>query len=83
MDPLSISASVAGLITLADLVLARGFKFLKMIKNANQEVTMLITEITSLYGVLHSLQLVALRFESEAIDRKRNHHKLHMALRQY
>ena len=83
MDPLSISASVAGLITLADLVLARGFKFLKMIKNANQEVTMLITEITSLYGVLHSLQLVALRFEGEVIDRKRNHHKLHMALRQY
>jgi hypothetical protein len=70
MDPISISASIAGLITLADIVLVRGFKFVKMFKNANQEITMLIAEITSLYGVLHSLQLVACRFEGEVVNGK-------------
>ena len=68
MDPLSISASVAGLITLAELVLNLGFKLRKRFKNASQEVTMLIAEITGLYGVLHSLHLVALRFEGECPD---------------
>jgi Fungal N-terminal domain of STAND proteins len=68
MDPLSISASVAGLITLAELVLGRGFKLAKAFRNADQEVTKLIAEVTSLYGVLQSLRLVALRFEGEVVD---------------
>ncbi len=72
MDPLSISTGVAGLITLAELVLGRGFKLAKTLKNADQEVTKLIAEVTSLYGVLHSLRLVALRFEGEIVDSKQS-----------
>ena len=41
---------------------------MKLAKNANQEITKLVAEITSLYGVLNSLQLVARRFEGDGID---------------
>ena len=65
MDPLSVSASVAGLITLAELIVSRGYEFLKGVKYAKVEITQLLVEITALFGVLQSLRLVALRFEGQ------------------
>ena len=66
MDPLSISASVAGLITLTELIVSRGYEFLKGVKNAKTEINQLLVEITALFGVLQSLRLVALRFEGQS-----------------
>lgn len=63
MDPLSVSASVAGLITLTELIVSRGYEFVKGVKNAKAEIGQLLAEITALFGVLQSLRLVALRFE--------------------
>ena len=68
MDPLSISASVAGLITLTELIVSRGYEFLKGVKNAKDEISQLLVEITALFGVLQSLRLVALRFEGQHFD---------------
>jgi hypothetical protein len=70
MDPLSVAASVAGLITIAETVVNRGFKLGKIAKNAEREIARLIAEVTNLFGVLHSLHLVVLRFEDEAVDGK-------------
>ena len=65
MDPLSVAASVASLVTLAELIVSRGWEFLKGVKDAKTEVTQLVVEITALFEVLHCLRLVALRFEGE------------------
>ncbi|OTA98912.1 hypothetical protein M426DRAFT_39653, partial [Hypoxylon sp. CI-4A] len=55
MDPLSISASVAGLITLADLLFIRLRKYIKSAKNATKEIEDLTNEINILCGALNSL----------------------------
>ena len=64
-DPLSVSASIAGLITLTELIISRGYEFVKRVKNAKAEISQLLAEITALYGVLQSLGLVAVRFQGD------------------
>ncbi|TVY14283.1 Vegetative incompatibility protein HET-E-1 [Lachnellula arida] len=54
-EVLSVAASVAGLISLADIVVGRGYKFLKAIKNAEKTVKSLVHKVNVLSGVLHSL----------------------------
>ncbi|KAL0253403.1 hypothetical protein SLS55_010382 [Diplodia seriata] len=56
-DPLSVAASIAGLVALADIVFVRAFKYAKEAKGANQEISALANELQSLSGVLHSLHL--------------------------
>ncbi|KAL1631207.1 hypothetical protein SLS56_004454 [Neofusicoccum ribis] len=56
-DPLSISASIAGLVTLADVVFIRTFKYVQSVKGAEKEISSLANELQSLSGVLHSLHL--------------------------
>lgn len=67
-DPLSISASIAGLISIADIVTRRSFKYVKGVKNAKKEVEKLIAEVMHLFGVLNQLKLVACRFEDEQFE---------------
>ena len=74
-DPLSVSASISGLVTLADIVFHRTYKYVKAVKKAPQEISALSAEINSLYGVLRSLQLVARQLEDETFDTStRIHH---------
>lgn len=54
-EPLSIAASVAGLITLTELIASQGYVFVKRVKNAKAETTKLLAEVTGLFGVLKSL----------------------------
>ena len=68
MDPLSISASIAGLITLTELIVSHGYEVLKGIKHAKAEINELLAEITALFGVLQSLRLVADRFQGHAYE---------------
>lgn len=68
MDPLSVSASIVSLIGAADVVVRRLYQYIKSAKEASKEITTLSMEITNLYGVLSSLQLVASRFESEVSE---------------
>ena len=74
-EPLSVSASISGLITLADIVFRRTYKYVKAVKNAPKEISALSTEIGSLYGILSTLQLVSRQLEGETFDTStRIHH---------
>lgn len=64
MDPLSVSASIAGLLNTADVVVRRLYKYIKAVRAAEKEISTLPMEIINLYGILSSLQLVASRFKN-------------------
>ncbi|OTA68784.1 ankyrin [Hypoxylon sp. EC38] len=76
MDPLSISASIAGLVTLADVVFLRLMKYVRSAKNAVKEIEELAREINVLGGALNSLSRLARSFDDEPADNKkfRMHH---------
>jgi hypothetical protein len=67
-DPLSVAASVAGLITIIELVIHNGYQYIKDVKGVKSQIATLIVEITNLFDVLHSLHLVAYRFEGKEFD---------------
>jgi cob(I)alamin adenosyltransferase len=54
-DGLSVAASVAGLVQIADVVVRRGYRYIREVKNAEKSVEQLIDEVNKLSGVLHSL----------------------------
>lgn len=65
-DPLSVTASIAGLVTIADLVFSRVFKYVHAVKGASREIGELLSEVGALYGVLNNLRLVSGQLEDEA-----------------
>ena len=67
-DPLSVSASIAGLITITDAVFRQTFKYVKAVKGAPDEVSSLTSALGTLSGILHNLQLVAAEFEGESFE---------------
>ena len=67
-DPLSVSASIAGLITITDAVFSRTFKYVKAVKGAPNEVSSLTLALGALSGILHNLRLVASQFDEEPFD---------------
>lgn len=58
-DPFSISAGIAGLINLADVVFGRLYKYVKAVKSSSRDIQKLSSEIRALYGILSSLRLVS------------------------
>ena len=64
MDPLSVSASIAGLLNTADVVVRRLYKYIKAVRAAEKEISGLPMEIINLYGISSSLQLGASRFKN-------------------
>lgn len=66
-DPLSIAASVAGLITLTEYVLVKGFAIGKTIKDAESEISSLLSETSNLFGTLQSLSIISRQFEAERL----------------
>ncbi|KAK8113490.1 ankyrin repeat-containing domain protein [Apiospora sp. TS-2023a] len=74
-DPLSIAASVAGLVTLADVVFLRLIKYGKSAKNAGSENRRLADEVNLLGGTLSSLCRLADALKDENFESKfRMHH---------
>ncbi|GKT64046.1 ankyrin repeat protein [Colletotrichum tofieldiae] len=74
-DPLSIAASIAGLITIADIVFGRLVKYGRSAKGAEKEIRELAKEINLLAGALNSLSRLAKNLEDESFDRNlRMHH---------
>ena len=67
-DPISISASVAGLISLADLVFSRAYTYIKAVDSAPEEAQSLVSSLGALSGILHNLFLVARQMEGEPVD---------------
>ncbi|KAF7538549.1 hypothetical protein G7Z17_g12611 [Cylindrodendrum hubeiense] len=64
-DPLSVSVSIAGLISLGDVVFRAVFKYARAVKDAKSDIQSLADEINGLATVLRSLQALALDLESE------------------
>lgn len=79
MDPLSLSASIAGIISLADVVFRAVFKYGRAVKDARSDVQALADEINGLVTVLRGLEALALDLESEgdAFDPTLSAHYLH------
>ncbi|KAI0552255.1 hypothetical protein F4679DRAFT_571670 [Xylaria curta] len=65
MDPLSVAASIAGLVTLADAVFRGVFKYYKSASDASNEIKELADRIRSLAGILHSLGILADALEQD------------------
>lgn len=80
-DPLSISASIAGLISLTDAAFRRTFKYVRAIKDAPKEISALSSELGVLYGLLNSLHLVICQLDKEAFQSAVQRHHLHSCYR--
>lgn len=65
-DALSIAGSIAGLISIGDIVARRMYHYVRTVRNAESEILALKNEITVLTGVLHNLHLVADDLEGSA-----------------
>ena len=65
-EPLSAAASIAGLISLAEVVFRRTYRFLRNVRNAEREIADLSIAVSSLCGVLRGVELVVQ--ELQAID---------------
>ncbi|KAF7883227.1 uncharacterized protein EAF02_005147 [Botrytis sinoallii] len=66
MDPLSISASISGLISIVKNLSGTTFKYVKSAKGASEEIKQLAEQMIVLFGILNSLSLVASRFDDES-----------------
>lgn len=67
-DPLSISSGVAGLVSLADIVLRRTYNYARLAYNAPKDITALSIELASLHGVLDGVRAVASQLEGQEFD---------------
>ncbi len=63
-DPLSVAASIAGLVALTDTLFRTVVKFQREVRAASQELGDIATELMDLSGVLHSLSLLASALET-------------------
>lgn len=64
-DPLSLAASIAGLISLADVTFKYTYKFVGAAKDAKTDVSALADEINNLGSVLRVLEALASDMEAE------------------
>jgi hypothetical protein len=65
MDPLSLAASISGLVTIADTVFTRVHKYIRAVKAAKEEIQALSEEINWLAATLRSLRALASELEAE------------------
>lgn len=59
MEALGVASSIAGLISLADVIAFKISKYYTLVKSAQSDIRQLLLEVQSLYGVLNSLKLLA------------------------
>ena len=67
-DPLALSASIARLVTLADIVYRSCARYIRSVKNADKEIQGLTQEVNLLGGALNSLSRLARSLEEEAFE---------------
>jgi hypothetical protein len=65
MEALGVASSIAGLISLADVLAFKISKYYSLVKGAHSDIRDLLMEIQSLYGVLNSLKLLATCLEAD------------------
>ena len=67
-DPLSIVASICGIASLADTVVTKAYKYLKAVRECEEEVRSLIVELNVFSAVLGRLARLAKDNEDEDDD---------------
>ena len=67
-DPLSFVVSIVALVQSTDSIATKGYRYLKVVKNARDDVRSLIAEVDVLSGVLSRLQHVVEQGEREALE---------------
>jgi hypothetical protein len=70
MDPLSIASGVAGLITLANVVISRTYNTIIKCKNASKDSRRLLMEVQALLGILQSVSTLEGKLGASAIQSK-------------
>ena len=75
-DPLSISASIAGLISLTDTAFRRTFSYVMAVKDAPKEISALSSELGILYGLLNRLHLLICQLDNGAFHSAVQGHQL-------
>lgn len=80
-DPLSVAASMAGLVTITDTVFCRAFKYGKAVKSAPAEISALTSAIGALSGIVHNLHLLICQLEGETFDTTIQTHHIHSCLK--
>ena len=77
IDPLSVSASIAGLVSLTGAVFGQTFKYVRHVKDAPENRLKLSSEFGILYGLLSRLHLIACQLEGEISDPTIQIHHVH------
>jgi hypothetical protein len=57
-DALRLTTSVSGLMSIADIIVRKGYTYIKDAKDAGKTVEKLVDEVNNLSGMLHSLRNV-------------------------
>jgi len=65
MDGLTLAASIAGLVSVAQVVVEKGYRYLKAVKNCDDEVRKLIVETNVFCGIVERLARLAEDEEEE------------------
>ena len=65
MDGLTLAASIAGLVSVAQVVVEKGYRYLKAVKNCEEEVRKLIVETNVFCGIIERLARFAEDEEDE------------------
>jgi NACHT domain len=74
-DPFPLATSISGLVSIADTVFIRTYRYVKLVKKAEKDIAELATGIRSLSGLLHGLSLVLSELEEERSETNfRLHH---------
>ena len=69
-DPISVAASIAGLIGLAQVVIEGTYKAIVCCRNAGKDARRLLSEVQSLLGILQGLYLLSTRVSSLTLQKK-------------
>jgi hypothetical protein len=67
MEVLGLASSIAGLISLTDVLAFKISKYYSLVKGAQSDIKDLLMEVQSLYGVLNSLKLLATCLEGDKL----------------
>jgi hypothetical protein len=68
MDPLSVASGVAGLVTLADVVISRTYNTIIACKHASEDSRRLLREVQALVGILRSLSALEGKLGAAALQ---------------
>ena len=79
-EPLSVSASLASLITFAEIMFKRTYKYAKAVRNAPEEIRKLSNELSTLNGLLHRVELLARELEGHPSYSNKNIYGLNSCL---